>query len=392
MRSRKPKICFVGLRSLSVLAPEYGHHGNGGEEVQHALLARALNKRGYDVSIIVSDYGQDDGQSWSGVTTYKAYKPDEGIPIVRFVYPRWTKVWSALRRANADIYYVSCAGMMLGQVAMFCRVYQRRLVFRIALNSDCEPDNLPIKHTRDKWLYRYGLARADTILAQTQHQQERLRKNFGRDSKVATMLVDEPDDIKSYSGRDIDMLWVSNLRAIKRPDLAVDLAETMPHRQFHIVGGRYPTEPRLYDEISSRAEKLPNVTFHGQVPYSQVHELYDRAKVFVNTSDLEGFPNTYLQAWVRGTPVVALFDPDDIIERKRLGNGVKDLAEMRNMVEQYLQAEHSWHEASQRCLQYMRQEYNPDKILEPYISTFDALMDGKPSGQALKSSAVKVKP
>ena len=47
------------------------------------------------------------------------------------------------------------------------------------------------------------------------------------------------------------------------------------------------------------------MTFHGAVPYRDAGALYSRARVLVNTSDVEGFPNTYLQAWASGTPVVA---------------------------------------------------------------------------------------
>ena len=56
------RICFVGLDSLPVLAPEYQQHRIGGEQVQQTLLARALARRGFEVSMIVYDYGQADGQ------------------------------------------------------------------------------------------------------------------------------------------------------------------------------------------------------------------------------------------------------------------------------------------------------------------------------------------
>src|SRR5262249_41670879 len=112
-----PSICFVGLRNLPVLAREYGRHGAGGAEVQQTLLARALAQRGLRVSMVVGDYGQSDGASWDGIKTYKASGFDEGIPLLRFVHPRWTKLWNALKRADADIYYTSCAGATVGQVA-----------------------------------------------------------------------------------------------------------------------------------------------------------------------------------------------------------------------------------------------------------------------------------
>jgi hypothetical protein len=70
-----PTICFVGLGNLPVLAREYGHHRVGGAELQQTLLAKALAAQGYDVSMVVADYGQPDGATWDGIKTYKAYRP-----------------------------------------------------------------------------------------------------------------------------------------------------------------------------------------------------------------------------------------------------------------------------------------------------------------------------
>lgn len=43
-------------------------------------------------------------QNTAGVTAYECFEPDAGIPIVRFVYPRFTGSWPAMRRKEAEIY------------------------------------------------------------------------------------------------------------------------------------------------------------------------------------------------------------------------------------------------------------------------------------------------
>ena len=63
------------------------------------------------------------------------------------------------------------------------------------------------------------------------------------------------------------------------------------------------------------AARLPNVTMPGAVRYTDSGALVrPRASIFLNTSSIEGFPNTFLQAWIRGVPVVSFFDPDGLIQ------------------------------------------------------------------------------
>jgi hypothetical protein len=119
------RICLVNLGALPALSQEHKHQRIGGEEVQHAQLAAALSRLGHDVSLVVADSGQPDGAVFEGVRTLKAYKEAAGLPGLRFIYPRWAKLWSAISRANADVYYCSCAGMLVGMLAMYCRLHQR---------------------------------------------------------------------------------------------------------------------------------------------------------------------------------------------------------------------------------------------------------------------------
>lgn len=369
----RPRICFVGLPNLAVLAPEFDRSGASGEPVQQTLLAKALARRGYDVSMVTADSGQPDGATWHGVTTFKAFAPQAGLPVLRFVHPRWTGLWSALRRADADVYYSSCAGGLAGQVAMFCAWRGRRYVFRVASDSDCLPDALIIKrwYCRDKRLYQYGLKQADAVLAQSVRQQELLLRNFGRQSSLAQMIVGASGTNLDFARRDVDALWVSNIRRLKRPDILLDIAAQLPRVSFHIVGGTVAGERGLFDEVQGRAREAPNVTFHGPLAYDNAAALYGRARVFVNTSDMEGFPNTYLQAWASGTPVVAFFDPDGIIAEHGLGIAVRSREEMIAAVHTLSQDEAAWNAARARCLAYIEGRYGEDVVLQKYLQVLD---------------------
>lgn len=365
------KICFVGFHNLPVLASEYAAHTVGGEAVQQTLLARALSRRGHEVSMVVADHGQADGAEWEAIRVFRTYRFDAGFPGFRFVHPRWTGTWSALRRADAHLYYTSCAGMQVGLVALFCRHFGRRFVFRVASDTDCDGSRLLVPFVRDRWLYAYGLKRADAILVQSASQREAMARHYGLRSRVAGMMIEKPERTPA---RDIDLLWVSNIRHEKRPDRILELAATLPEVGIHIVGGPLPGKEGLYREVARSAASRSNISFHGALSYRDTNDLYGRSKLLVNTSDVEGFPNSYLQAWIRGVPVVTLIDPDGVIEREGLGVAVTSPSAIRGAVKNLLTDPDELSAASDRCRSYMAREYGEHKVLAAYLEAFEEVM------------------
>ncbi len=373
LAATSPSVCFIGLATLPLLAPEYARYGAGGSELQQALLAKALARRGFRVSMIVSDYGQPDGASWHGVRTYKACQPAEGFPVIRFAHPRWTSTWAAMRRADAEIYYVNCQGMQLGQAVLFGRRHRRKTVYWVASDSDCKPGASVIRHWRDRKLFEYGLRRADLLLAQTAEQQAALQRHFGRDSLLMDSLVESRGRSRPRSERDIDVLWVGNLRALKRPRLLLELARQLPQLRFHMAGGPVEGSLEVFESARREAAALRNVHFHGRVPHERMVELYERARLLAGTSDIEGLPNAYLESWRCGTPVVAFLDPDRVIATRGLGRAVGSLVEMRSAAAALCASEGEWAAASAACLDYICARYGESSVVTPYVEALRRL-------------------
>ena len=101
------KICFVGLDNYPILNSKYANQRFGGESVQQVLIAKAFADLGYEVSSIVLDYGQKNGTLIGKIKVWKSYNLYKGIPIFRFIHPRITSLWKALKKANDDVYYQS---------------------------------------------------------------------------------------------------------------------------------------------------------------------------------------------------------------------------------------------------------------------------------------------
>jgi glycosyltransferase involved in cell wall biosynthesis len=263
---------------------------------------------------------------------------------------------SALIAADADVYYQSPAGAYTGITAWFCRRTGRRFIFRVASDSDCEKEHGRIQFWRDRRLYNYGLHRADLVAAQTEFQAQMLRETHAIESAVVNMMVEPPRNGATVN-KDIDVLWVSNLRALKRPELALELARQLPQVKFSIVGGPMPRGETYYEDVRAAAARLPNVNMLGAVRYADSGNLFDRAKIFLNTSSIEGFPNTFLQAWIRGVPVVSFFDPDSLVQRLQLGHIANSVDEMREAIRSLLEDDADRQQNGRRAREFATREF-----------------------------------
>ena len=200
----------------------------GGAEVQQCILARMLAAHGYPVSMITLDFGQPEGARVDGVTVHKAFAPGAGLPVVRFVFPKLTAMWSALARADADIYYVRSASMWLGVVVEFCRRHGRRSVYAGASDKDFVPGvGAQLPYVRDRWLYRRGLAAVDAIVAQNEFQRASCLGTHRRETVLIPSCYELPPKK--------DLPQIPSLRVLggmlhenKRPELFLELAARLP--------------------------------------------------------------------------------------------------------------------------------------------------------------------
>ena len=356
-------LCFVAPRAWPVLSGDPAIPIVGGAEVQQSLLARLFAAHGHRVSMICLDYGQPQRARVDGVEVVKFCRMKAGLPVLRFLHPRVTSMWRAMREVGADLYYCRSASMWVGVLAEFCRRYGRRSIYAGASNKDFVPDvGGQLAYARDRWLYRRGIARVDGIVAQNEEQRASLRATHRRDAVVIPSCYALP---KRASGGARDrILWVGTLHVGKRPELLLELARRLPHRRFVLVGGPSAGAPALYERVRAQAATMPNVEMTGFLPLAEVEPLFDRARVFVNTSTYEGMPNTFLQAWARGVPTVATVDVEAPVQRAV--SSIEELAE---------QTEMAFNDPSlgERCREYYERNHAPAHVLARYEEVFASL-------------------
>jgi glycosyltransferase involved in cell wall biosynthesis len=368
------KICFVALNIYPVLSEKNNLKIIGGAELQQLHIGQGLKGKGYKVYYITRDFGQPDGDNVNGLIILKTYKPKEGIFGLRFFFPRLCKIWKALKKSDADIYFLRSDTYLLGVLAFFCKKYRKKLVFGAAHDTNFIPDQYRMKtkyriiKIRDKYLYLYGLKRVDSIIVQSKIQKKLLWDNFNLKSNVIRNFHPlEP--VKLQASQRKYVLWVATIRAWKRPEQFINLARNFPQEQFIMIGGRDMKDGYLYDEINKKAKKLKNLQFFGFQPLSVTETYFDQCKVFVNTSKYEGFPNTFLQAWRRGIPVISYVDPDNAILSKRLGKVVRSEEDLQNALSEII----SNPSRETNHIQDYFVRYHSSKTIDKYCSIFEQL-------------------
>jgi glycosyltransferase involved in cell wall biosynthesis len=387
----RPHICFVAMDTWPVLAGSKHIQSAGGAQVQQSLLAKTLARRGFRVSMICMDYGQPDRVTVDGVTVFKCYMPIQGLPIVRFFHPRLTGLWSALREVDADIYYQRAAGVATGVTAAFAKRYDRRFVYAAAHDLDLARDQTwklfqRRAGWRDRQLFHMGLKLADDIVAQHAGQAADCQRWHGRTATLVPSCYALPSG--HHANPNGVVLWVSALRSWKRPELFLELARRLPNLRFRMVGGPSVEAggEALFAHIKEAASMIPNLEFIGFVPFVEIDSHFNAARVFVNTSDYEGFPNTFLQSWSRGIPTVSFCDTGSTLNGEPVVNVATDLHEMTPLVTKLMQDDKYWHEAGSRARECYKAFHTPDAAMAAYERLFarhwEAIGPARMSGEA----------
>ena len=361
-------VCIVAHFAYPALVEDVTGH-IGGVEYQTTLLACWLAANGHRVSLVTWDEGQPPDCVISGVRVIKLCAKTDGLPGLRFFYPRWTRLNAALKAANADVYYQNGAEYVTGQVALWCQRNGKKFVYSVAALADCD-SRLPLLPTmREKLLYRLGLRLADKVIVQTRAQLQMLQEEFACDSRVIPMPSAGPS-AREFVDRNFPItdhqrvLWVGRISPEKQPDRFLALAQKCHDLQFDLIG---PSLDSVYGQrVINNARQLPNVVVHGRATHKQLAEFYKRAVCLCCTSEHEGFPNVFLEAWSYGLPIVSAVDPDEIIARKGLGYVAHDIDEFARAIRQLLASPEQWRTMSRRARHYYLKNHHAESVMPQF--------------------------
>lgn len=294
----------------------------GGIAVQLYFWAQTFARHGWNVLTFTYKKSFVEG----GIT-YKHLQHRKRLKIVH----EWLNVFWQLFTVRPDVVISRGADRNNYPLALMSKMLGIKFVFFGASDVNFEPGKELIeggKHNRILW--QKAVKKMKYIVVQNQHQHDTLKDNYGKDSLILFNIWGEP----KKSGEEVqptDVVWVANLRQLKRPEWIINAAKQLSGIDFTMVGG--PTRDKhYYENVHIVTQGIPNLHFLGPKSFAETNAIVSRSRLLCCTSTFEGFPNTFLQAWSNGIPVVSTVNPSELITTHHLGAIVETEEEFQEQI------------------------------------------------------------
>jgi glycosyltransferase involved in cell wall biosynthesis len=368
-------ICFV--------IPKFVTFSTGGAELQVHLLSQQFLKNGWNVEVICRGAGHEQtiakSPHFDSRIKYSYYKRTS------FFCTDFFKVFRLLMKSRSKWIYNRTDDAATAAVAAFAKLTGRKSVYALASDDDASPAKYLPEYKKIKYgnaikrlirltdisildmMVRWGKKHVSVVICQTYPQQKLFESNFGRQSYVVSnSAVAATGDI---SQKENIVLWVGNFRAVKQPNLFMELASGFanhPQWQFVMIGEADNASLPLIEKM----KKQQNFFFKGSLDYEETTLWFRKAKIYVNTSSIEGFPNTFIQSWLNHCQIVSLnANPDHLLDDKEMGlvfNGNMD--QMKNHISDIIHNRITSNGASSKAFSYAVERFdiaaNTAKITE----------------------------
>jgi len=307
-----------------------GQKLKGGAELQIALLARTLAADGLPVTIV--DPEAPGGERVSENLTVVPVKDwEKGIRGLRFFTHRLPHLVRALRETGAAMCYVR--GFSVRHLIPLIAAKKMGAKFVLATASDTDLLGFSARYRKaykgkasvwdwvsaiipDEGAYRILLRFADAVFVQHSEQAALARPRTRRVVQLNNVLDPDLSSVQ-MNGAKKNIVVVGTLSVAKGLRVLVPIVRKLDSVTFEFIGEVVDSEG---ESVRAGLAECSNAIVHGPLDRRRTLERIASAKALVNTSPREGFPNTFVEAWALGTPVISLFvDPDGVLSRKRLG-------------------------------------------------------------------------
>lgn len=315
-------------KKIVVLHPAFWKQSFGGAEAQIKYLVEFLLKMNVEVHYIF--------EAKDNILETKEYKnlilhPLPWLKISKRFGKRWflykNRINKLLNEINPDGIYTRFFSSWNSFASDFSMKNNIPHIWALASDNDLKKIIIsrsffkPLDIVENVYVKK-AFQKATFIVVQNNWQKIQLKNIYNRDCiylKQAAPINNLPLNFIKKNNV-LNIIWVANMKPLKRPDLFVQLANSFIEVDdicFTMIGR---LDQNYLSLINEQEKNNPNFKYLGELNNEKVNNLLLNTDILVNTSDFEGFSNTFIQAWYRKNIVISLnSNPDDILNKFEVG-------------------------------------------------------------------------
>jgi len=349
----------------------------GGGELQVSLLAKSLALEGHEVRVIDPSFTHS-FVTKEGIQVFNVAEWNKGIPFFRIFWYRMPALYKLFVKQKADYYYVRMRSYF--NLFSYLAARKNKSKFLLALASDIDlfsirnkykyeyKANFKVIRYLNQWLpndlvFKYLLKRADIVIQQHTGQDLSKHNIKGKVVLFPNILDRSGITVDDYNKKG-KYMYVGSLTMVKGANTLLEIVKSGNNNQSLMIIGQPNdrTATGIYEEIKQQNK----AELKGRKNHEETMQLMRQARAIINTSEFEGFPNVFLEAWAMGIPVLSYkVNPGNLFNKYSLGicfNGelktmkeyiaageipVYDKANMLNYIKEF----HDFDTAGKRFLQ-----------------------------------------
>ncbi len=371
-----PTIAFI-------MQTYYGDH-IGGAERQVQMLGQALREAGWKTAYLCER--SRDKPRKEIVERMEIFSLPERKK--RWTWRNYDKLKWTMNASRANLFYTRVRHPYTGLTALAARTLGKPMVWAAASQADVirkldlrqtayaagPVDRL--LHPLNRKIEDWGICHTNAIILQTEEQQRLLQENYHRQGEVIPNHIHINPSERHEKQQPPVVLWLSNIKPFKRPEIFLNLAQTLQDlpTQFVMAGGC--PDLKILAQIQDAQKRLPNFHYLGALPPQLAEQYIAAATLLINTSLFEGFPNAFQQAWYHGVPTLSLgVDPDGIMEREKIGKCASSLESLEQNLRQLLNNPGEVEAMGLRAKACAVRHYDLKQILPKYLTLFERLLN-----------------
>jgi glycosyltransferase involved in cell wall biosynthesis len=378
----QPVICIAGHRFYT--------EKHGGVELQTRYIGEALADAGWKVAFLSPSLNGKVGKEELNENTHVWWYPHFSFS---FQAPK-KLINKFLDSIQPSVVYQRGRGQLTNNNLILRYAHQKAIPYVFALSSDMDLDGFyeiktTIKAYKPLWkrimLIPYALwldkamrsilRQADYLVAQHEGQLHRIKDKLHTEPNILRTIHPKLNHVASKSNEKI-VLWANNYKPIKQGELFVRLASQCKklNCRFIMIYGK--TKEEYIRPVLKEASGLDNLILLGEISYEEAEDFIEKASVFVNTSIFEGFPNTFVQSWLRETPTISLnVDPGGVIKREKIGICSGNFEQLVKDVKHLIENDQGRIDIGKRARAYAEEvhgfEHNAGKIADFFSNIID---------------------